>query len=152
MNSDGGDQLAAANAADFVRRFEEFWRAPVVGRLDTLLAEGVCLAAPMVPTTHSLPAGEQVFQDLFDLIPDLRAEVDRWGPTGDGVLIEFTASGTAGGGPVSWRGVDRFSLDDDGLAIERETYFDSLPLILTLARRPRAWPGYTRSRIVQARR
>jgi hypothetical protein len=82
----------------------------------------------------------------------MTAEVHRWGATVDGVLIEFTASGTAGGGPVSWRAVDRFTLGEDGLATERATYFDSLPLVLTLARRPRAWPGFTRSRLRQARR
>jgi hypothetical protein len=141
-----------SNAEGFVRRFEEFWRAPAPERLDTVLAERVRLSAPMVPTTHTLAEGKQAFADLFELIPDMTAEVHRWGATEDGVLIEFTASGTAGGGPVSWRAVDRFTLGEDGLATERATYFDSLPLVLTLARRPRAWPGFTRSRIRQARR
>jgi hypothetical protein len=139
-------------AEDFVRRFEEFWRAPAPERLDTVLAERVRLSAPMVPTTNTLAEGKQAFADLFELIPDMTAEVHRWGATEDGVLIEFTASGTAGGGPVSWRAVDRFTLGEDGLATERATYFDSLPLVLTLARRPRAWPGFTRSRLRQARR
>jgi hypothetical protein len=140
------------NAEDFVRRFVEFWRAPAPERLDTVLAERVRLSAPMVPTTHTLAEGKRAFADLFELIPDMTAEVHRWGATEDGVLIEFTASGTAGGGPVSWRAVDRFTLGEDGLATERDTYFDSLPLVLTLARRPRAWPGFARSRIQQARR
>jgi len=139
-------------AEDFVRRFEEFWRAPAPERLDTVLAKQVRLSAPMVPTTHTLAEGKQAFADLFELIPDMTAEVHRWGATEDGVLIEFTASGTAGGGPVSWRAVDRFTLGEDGLATDRATYFDSLPLVLTLARRPRAWPGFTRSRLRQARR
>jgi hypothetical protein len=139
-------------AEDFVHRFEEFWRAPAPERLDTVLAQQVRLSAPMVPTTHTLAEGKQAFADLFELIPDMTAEVHRWGATQDGVLIEFTASGTAGGGPVSWRAVDRFTLGEDGLATERATYFDSLPLVLTLARRPRAWPGFTRSRLRQARR
>ncbi len=141
-----------SDAEGFVRRFEEFWRAPAPERLDTVLAEKVRLSAPMVPTTHTLAEGKRAFADLFELIPDMTAEVHRWGATEDGVLIEFTASGTAGGGPVSWRAVDRFTLGEDGLAIERDTYFDSLPLVLTLARRPRAWPGFTRSRIRQSRR
>jgi ketosteroid isomerase-like protein len=140
------------NAEDFVRRFVEFWRAPDPERLDTVLAERVRLSAPMVPTTHTLADGKRSFADLFELIADMTAEVHRWGATEDGVLIEFTVSGTAGGGPVSWRVVDRFTLGEDGLATERETYFDSLPLVLTLARRPRAWPGFARSRIQQARR
>lgn len=139
-------------AADFVRRFSEFWRAPVVERLDTVLAPDARLAAPMVPTTVGLEAGKRTFAELFELIPDMRAEVHRWGATGDGVLIEFTVRGTAAGAPVSWQSVDRFVVNEEGLATERFTYFDSLPLVLTLVRRPRTWLGFTRSRIRQMRR
>jgi hypothetical protein len=139
-------------AADFVRRFTEFWRAPTPQRLDTVLAPDACLSAPMVPTTYGLDAGRQVFADLFELIPGMTAEVHSWGATEDGVLIEFTVRGSAGGGPVSWRTVDRFVLDENGLANRRLTYFDSLPLVLTLMRRPRTWPGFMRSRIRQMRR
>ena len=92
---------------------------------------------------------KRAFADLFELIPDMTAEVHRWGATADGVLIEFTVRGTAGGSPISWQAVDRFVLNEDGLATERFTYFDSLPLVLALVRRPRAWPGFTRSRIKQ---
>jgi hypothetical protein len=143
MNPDG--------AADFVKRFTEFWQAPAPERLDTVLASDARLSAPMVPTTYGLEAGKQAFADLFDLIPDMTTEVHRWGATSDGVLIEFTARGTSGGAPVSWQSVDRFVLDENGLATERFTYFDYLPLVLTLARRPRAWPAFTRSRIKQMR-
>jgi hypothetical protein len=152
MNSSGSDVTGSEMAADFVRRFAEFWQAPAPERLGTVLAERVRLSAPMVPTTHSLLEGERTFADLFVLVTDMRAEVHRWGATQDGVLIEFTVSGTVAGTPVSWRAVDRFTLGEDGLATERDTFFDSLPLILTLARRPRAWPGFTRSRIKQMRR
>lgn len=138
-------------AADFVRRFAAYWRAPTVEGLDTVLAPDARLSAPMVPTTHGLQAGKRVFADLFELIPDLTAEVHSWGATADGVLIEFTVSGTAAGAPISWRSVDRFVLNEDGLAIARLTYFDPLPLILTVLRRPRAWPGFVRSRIRQLR-
>jgi hypothetical protein len=139
-------------AADFVRRFAEFWQAPVPERLDTVLAPDARLSAPMVPTTSGLEAGKRAFANLFELVPDITAEVHRWGATSDGVLIEFTVRGTAGGAPVSWQAVDRFVLDGEGLATERFTYFDSLPLVLTLIRRPRTWPGFTRSRIKQMRR
>ncbi len=139
-------------AADFVGRFAEFWQAPVPERLDTVLASTSRLSAPMVPTTYGLDAGKQIFAELFELIPDMTAEVHRWGATSDGVLIEFTVRGTAGGGPISWQSVDRFVLDENGLATERFTYFDSLPLVLTLMRRPRTWYGFTRSRIRQMHR
>jgi hypothetical protein len=139
-------------AADFVRRFTEFWQAPVLDRLDTVLAPNARLSAPMISTTHGLDAGKRAFADLFELIPDMTADVHHWGATSDGVLIEFTVRGTAGGAPVSWQSVDRFVLNDDGLATERFTYFDSLPLVLTLVRRPRTWPRFMRSRIEQMRR
>lgn len=135
-----------------MRRFAEFWRAPAPERLDTVLAPGARLSAPLVPTTYGLEAGRRVFADLFELISDMTVEVHRWGATSDGVLIELTVRGTAGGAPIIWESVDRFVLDEDGLATERFTYFDSLPLVLALVRRPQAWPGFTRSRIRQMRR
>lgn len=143
--------IAAALAADFVRRFEEFWSAPAADRLDMVLAPDARLSAPMVPTTHGLDAGRQAFADLFELIGDMRIDVHRWGATSDGVLIEFTVYGTASGVPVSWESVDRFVLNEDGLATERFTYFDSVPLMLSLARHPKAWPGFVRSRFKRRR-
>jgi hypothetical protein len=139
-------------AADFVKRFTEFWRAPAVDRLDTVLAPETRLSAPMIPTTYGLEAGKRAFTELFELVSDMTAEVHRWGATADGVLIEFTVHGRAGGSPVSWESVDRFVLDENGLATERFTYFDSLPLVLALARRPNTWLGFARSRIRQMRR
>lgn len=144
-----GEHTAAtrAGAADFVRRFEDFWSAPTPERLDIVLAADVRLSAPMVPTTQGLEEGRRAFADLFELIHDIGIEVHRWGATTDGVLIEFTVHGTSGGRPVSWESVDRFVLGDDGLATERFTYFDSLPLVLSLAQRPTAWPAFLRSRL-----
>jgi SnoaL-like domain len=140
------------NAADFVKRFTEFWQAPAPERLHTVLASDARLSAPMIPTTYGLEAGERAFADLFELISDMTAEVHRWGATTDGVLIELTVRGMAGGSAISWQTVDRFVLNDDGLATERFTYFDSLPLILALARRPKTWAGFARSRLKQMRR
>lgn len=134
-------------ASDFARRFAEYWAAPAPERLDTVLAEQVRLVAPMTPTTHTLEQGKRAFAQLLELIPDLTAEVHRWGATADGVLIEFTLSGTAGRRPISWHAVDRFTLGEDGLATERVSYFDSAPIALTVARRPRTWPAFLRSRL-----
>jgi hypothetical protein len=139
-------------AADFARRFAEFWAAPSPERLETVLAPQARLAAPMTPTTHSLGEGQRTFAELLELIPDLTGEVHRWGATADGVLIEFTLSGSAGGGPISWHAVDRFVLGEDGLATERVSYFDSAPIGLTLARRPRGWPAFARAQLRQLRR
>lgn len=141
----------SAAAADFVRRFEEFWSDPDPKRLDMVLGPDVRLSAPMVPTTQGLEDGRRAFADLFELIRDVRLDVHRWGATADGVLIEFTVHGKAAGRPISWESVDRFVLGDDGLATERFTYYDSLPLVLALARRPKAWPAFVRSRLKRLR-
>jgi len=149
--SDSG-AVGNAAAADFARRFAEYWQAPRPETLDTVLAQRVRMVAPMTPETNTLEEGRRVFAELFELIEDLTAEVHRWGATADGVLIEFTLSGTAGGKPISWDVVDRFVLREDGLATERVTYFDSVPILLAASRRPRTWPAFLRSRIRQLRR
>jgi hypothetical protein len=134
-------------AADFAGRFAAYWRAPSVDGLDALLAPDVLLVAPMTPTTRTLAEGKRAFAAILELVPDLTGDVHRWGATEDGVLIEFTLSGNAGGGPVSWDAVDRIVLREDGLASARISYFDTAPLIGTVARRPRAWPAFLRSRL-----
>ena len=150
MSADG--TFDAAAAADFARRFAEYWKAPTPAGLDTVLAEQVRLVAPMTPVTHTLKEGQRAFAELFELIAEMTAEVHRWGATADGVLIEFTISGMAGGKPISWNAVDRFVLGEDGLATERVSYFDSGPIVLAAASRPRTWPGFLRSRLRQLRR
>jgi hypothetical protein len=143
--------VAEERAADFARRFEEFWAAPAPDRLGMLLAEDVRLVAPMTPVTHTLADGERAFAQIFGLVPDLTGTVNGWGATEEGILIDLTLSGTAGGSPISWRAVDAIALGDDGLATERVSHFDSLPLILAVARRPRVWPGFLRSRLAGRR-
>jgi hypothetical protein len=148
------EDLAAreAAAADFATRFAEYWGAPTPEGLAAVLARDVRLVAPMTPTVHTLAEGQRAFAELFELISGMTAEVHRWGATADGILIEFTISGIAGGKPISWPAVDRFVLGEDGLATERVSYFDSAPIALAVARRPRAWPGFLRSRLRQRRR
>ncbi len=115
-------------AADFVRRFVDYWSDPSAERLDMLLDERVRLVAPLTPTTEGLEEGRRAFGAVLDAIPDLTNEVRRWGATEDGVMIEFTLSGTVGGTSISWDLVDRFVLGDDGLATERVSYFDPAAL------------------------
>jgi hypothetical protein len=140
-----------SDAAGFVERFTAYWQAPTPEGLETVLAPQVRLVAPLTSTTHTRAEGIRAFAALFELVDDMSAEVHRWGATEDGVLIEFTISGRAGGAPVSWHAVDRFVIGEDGLATERVSYFDSAPLVLTLARRPRSWPAFVRARLRGAR-
>jgi ketosteroid isomerase-like protein len=133
-------------AADFVDRFSAYWEAPSVDGLDELLAPEVELVAPMIPATRGLTAGKAAFGRLLRLLPDLTGTVSRWGETNDGVLIEFTLSGTAGGVQLCWDAVDRFVLRDDGLAAVRVNYFDSVKLARKVLASPRAWPSFLRMR------
>ncbi|HVD38775.1 MAG TPA: nuclear transport factor 2 family protein [Solirubrobacterales bacterium] len=133
-------------AADFADRFTVYWQAPSVDGLDGLLAPEVELVAPMIPVTRDLTAGKAAFGRLLRLLPDLTGTVSRWGETNDGVLIEFTLSGTAGGVRLSWEAVDRFVLRGDGLATVRVNYFDSAKLARTVLANPRAWPSFLRLR------
>ncbi len=136
-----------STAADFVERFAAYWRAPTVDGLDALLAPDVRLVAPLTPTTTTLAEGKRAFARVLALSPDLSGEVHSWGATEEGVLIEFTLSGSTAGVPVSWRAVDRIALREDGLAGERVSFFDATPLLLAILRHPRTWPAYLRSRL-----
>ena len=88
---------------------------------------------------------------LFLAVPDLRADVMRWGATEDGALIEIRLHGTLGGRALAWTAVDRLVLRD-GLIAERHSYFDPLPLVAALVRRPRASAGLVRALIAGRRR
>lgn len=147
MSVGGASDAVGSEAADFAARFASYWRAPSPQGLERLLAPDVLLISPMMPTTRTLAEGQSVFAGLFELIPDLTGVVHRWGATEDGVLIEFTLSGTAGGKEVSWEAVDRFELRADGLAAKRVSYFDSAPLLAAFALNPRGWRALLRSRL-----
>jgi hypothetical protein len=134
-------------AADFVERFAAYWRAPSVAGLDALLAPDVRLVAPLTRTSEGLAEARRAFAAILTLVPDLSAEVHRWGPTEEGVLIDFTLTGSVGGTAISWPAIDRIVLGEDGLARERVSRFDSLPLVLAVVRSPRAWLPFARSRL-----
>ena len=121
------------NAADFVERFRDFWSSPVPERLDIVLSQDVVLAAPAMPTTQGLAEAKLAWAGLLGLIPDLSTEVVRWAASDDGVFIEFTLSGTVAGSEITWPAVDRFVLNEDGLASERVGYFDPSPLLAAMA-------------------
>jgi hypothetical protein len=118
-----------AEADDFARRFAAYWSKPTLDGLSGLLREDVRLAAPLTPTTEGLVDGRQSIAGLLELIPDVTGQVHRWGPHAEGMFVEFTLSGTLNGSPVSWRAVDSFELDDQGMARERVSYFDPAPLL-----------------------
>src|SRR2546421_168074 len=138
-------------AAEWVAGFADGWRAPAgpesfLAHFRALLAPDVRLIQPQLKTTVGHRAFDEEFvRPLFALMPDLHGDVERWAAREDSLYIELTLSGTLAGRAVSWRACDRITLRD-GLAVERESYFDPLPLLVALARTPRAWPRFVRLR------
>ena len=132
-------------AAEFVEGFRRYWSAPSLDGLSALLAPDVTLVQPLAPRIRGLDEVRRQFGAIFAWLPDLRAEVDRWSSAGNVVFIEFRLRATIGGRPFEWPVIDRFLLRDDGLAVERVTYFDPLPLLAAAASRPSGWRQLWRS-------
>jgi hypothetical protein len=128
-----------ADAADFVRRFGEFWRAPDPEQLPGLLTDDVRLVQPLSPATDGMAAARASFRRLIGQFPDIHAVVDRWSGDDRYVFIEFRLRATIGRSVVEWPAVDRFTMRGDK-ASERVSYFDALPLVGKLVRHPiAAW-------------
>jgi len=136
-------------AAEFVEGFRRFWSAPSLDGFAALLAPNVMLVQPLAPAMRGLDDVRRQFGRIFAWLPDLRAEVDRWSGAGNIVFIEFRLRATIGGHPFEWPVVDRFVLRDDGMAVERVSYFDPLPL-LAAAARPPGWRQLWRSGVATA--
>jgi limonene-1,2-epoxide hydrolase len=141
-------------AETWVAGFAEGWRAPVgpdafAAHFRKLLAPDVRLIQPQLPTVVGHEAFKEGFvEPVFALIPNLHGDVERWAADGDTIYIELTVSGTLGDRPVSWRVCDRVRLLD-GMAVERESYFDPTVLIAAVLKRPRVWPLFLRLRARQ---
>jgi ketosteroid isomerase-like protein len=141
----------ASRAQEWVASFAEGWRArrgpnAFVAHFRQLLAEDVRLIQPRLPTIVGYADFERRFvRPLFALIPDLHGEVERWAAREDTLYIELALRGTLGRRELAWRACDRIVLRD-GLAVERESYYDPTPLLAALARTPRSWPRFIRLR------
>jgi hypothetical protein len=135
----------ADEAAQFVQAFAKVWAHPTMEGFARLLHPDVRLAAPMMKTTVGRDAGLEELGRLLWLRPDVRIEVNRWGARGDVVLIELTLMATVGGRLLRVPAVDRILLKD-GLVLERVTYADPIPVLLTLLRHPRDFLRWVRSR------
>jgi SnoaL-like protein len=139
-----GPPFAEGDHESVVRWFAAGWDGPGSSErfCDHFVAgftSDVRLIQPGTRTTVGHGEFRSLFGGLFSLIPDLRADVHRWAPSGDSVYIEFTLSGTMGSRRVSWPAVDRLVLRD-GLVAERRSWFDPGTLFAAIARHPRSWP------------
>jgi hypothetical protein len=139
------------DAKDFVRRFETWWADPDPTQLGDLLVPEIVLIQPIVAHTTDLEGAKRSFSRLLAAIPDLKATVRHWAAEGDAVFIEFTLAGTLGGKPFVWDNVDRFTVNADGLAMERVNYHHSLSTASRLLSRPAGWPRLWRSGVLKRR-
>jgi hypothetical protein len=130
----------------FVQAFQRYWAAPKLEMLDGILHSDVVLIQPLSRPARGLAHAKRQFARIFALMPDLHAEVDGWSAAGDVVFIEFRLIGTLGGRRLEWPAIDRFHLPGP-LAMERISYFDSLPILGALLTRPSCWPRAIRSGI-----
>jgi hypothetical protein len=128
-------------AAEFVEFFAAGW---AIGAHDSegffrhfepRLHPDAVMIQPIAARTQGPRALRELFEPLFQAVPDLTGEVARWGTTDDGVFIELTLRGNLGGRPLDWTVVDRIVLED-GMIRERRSYFDPLPFLKALAMRP----------------
>jgi hypothetical protein len=149
-------EAVSSEAEAWLREFEAGWRNPkgpdeFAAHFKRILDPSVRMSQPQLPTLVGHRDFETGFvAPLFALMPDVHVEIRSWASRGDVLLIELTVRGTLGGRPVAWPGVDRVTLRD-GVAVERETYLDPLKILASIAPRPRAWPRYGRSLILQLR-
>lgn len=125
--------------AEFVERFRTGW---ATGNLDEFMeyllprvTADTRLRQPLSRQAFGPDGLRRMFTGVFAAVPDLHAIVHRWGPTDDGVLIEFTLTGILGKRPISIDVVDRFVLRE-GAVVSVDTYFDPLPLLPRLLRNP----------------
>ena len=101
-------------------------------------------------TTVGIPAARAGFAQLLATLPDLSGRVHRWSADDQAIYIDFSLSATLGRERFEWEAIDRFRLRD-GLAIERVSYFDPLPLVAAVLRHPSVWPRLARLGIGQLR-
>jgi ketosteroid isomerase-like protein len=134
-----------ADAEAFVRAFAALWDRPTVEGFAALMHPDVRLVQPLAPPARGVAGARAWFAGTLALLPDLRIAVDRWSGTPDALFIEWTATATFAGKALGWSAVDRFQLAD-GKVLERVAYFDPLPLVGSVARRPAGWLRFVRSR------
>jgi ketosteroid isomerase-like protein len=147
---------ATEAAQAWVGAFAEGWLAPAsadafADHFQPWFDPHIRLIQPQLPTLVGHRAFRERFaRPLFALIPDLHGQVERFAVGADCAYVELTLRGTLGGRPVAWRACDRATLRA-GLVVERESYFDPLPLLRAVLTRPRAWPALARTQLRQMR-
>ncbi|UJR85352.1 nuclear transport factor 2 family protein [Sandaracinus amylolyticus] len=117
--------------------FSRVWADPPAHEFRFLdaFSPDVELIAPLAGRTRGREAGYAAFRRTFALFPDLRAEVHAWSASEDRIWISMTFHTRE----LSWHSVDVLTLTD-GIVTSRRAYFDPLPVLAYVLRRPAlAW-------------
>ena len=117
------------HAAAFVARFQEVWADFDPARYVELYAPDGAILHPTGGRVER-PAIEGFMAQVRQGLPaDAVLEVTDWAARGRTVLLEWRMRGTAQGAAFTMIGADRFTLDDEGRALEGIAYFDPAPLL-----------------------
>jgi limonene-1,2-epoxide hydrolase len=132
----------------FVDRFAEGWLLPKPGEfLDhfrPLMHPAVTLTQPLFPEAHGIEGLNTLFTRMFSLLPDLTVTVQRAITDDRTAVIESAVTTRVGRKTLHFDVCDRFTIED-GLVIQRQSYFDPTPLLLATVRSPTVWPRVARS-------
>ncbi|MFI0353289.1 nuclear transport factor 2 family protein [Actinomadura sp. 9N407] len=109
--------------------------------------EQVELVQPLLGGASGRAQAVAEVRRLLAFLPDATGEVLDWAGAEDVVFIDLRITGTVGGKPLSFRTLDKLRIDRSGQIVRRDAFFDSVPLLLTLTRRPSAWLPWWRSGI-----
>jgi hypothetical protein len=128
---------------EFAQRFAGAWARPTPEGLVSLLHVDIVLLQPHLPPIRGKAAALNEMRRLLRAAPEIHGEIERARGNDGVVFIEWRMKLTREHKGI--HAVDRFLLQD-GLALEREVFFDQFALMAALGKRPRLWPGFLRYR------
>jgi ketosteroid isomerase-like protein len=119
--------MTTLNAEDFVNRFAAAWTTRDSGAFLALWHPEGKLHYPFASRViHGREVGK--LNDLTKAnAPDLTWNLVDWTSKGNVIVIEWASSNKYGDHVVSWRGVDKLTIQD-GKIIEEIVYTDTAPL------------------------
>ena len=118
-------QLAAAK--DVVARFAASWDRPDADSLRDLMHPDTRNLIPPMTEPGDREAVVEYFRAALSRLPDMRLKIIRWAATGDAVMVEWEATASVAGQPLSWTGVDRFNVRGDRI-YQGHVYWDTREL------------------------
>jgi ketosteroid isomerase-like protein len=106
--------------------FAEFWAAPDLTQIPSILTDDVVGYWPGGRTVRGKAAYMQALEELLALLPDIRLEVPEHTMSADGEFgfSRWVMHATGASGPFELNGMDRMRVRD-GLACENYIFFDS---------------------------